>query len=195
MRRKGSRLILTSLICSTILALSLIFIFTPVSLANEPNSVSAAVPVRLVIPTLELDSRVIPVGTKTVVVDGKPYKMWETAENEVGWHNLSAPLGQVGNTVLAGHSDVKAKVFNPLKDVNIGDDIVVFAASAGQQPYRYRVTQKFLVQEVGVPVEERIKNAQWVAPTQDERLTLITCANPGATHRLIVIARPIIKES
>jgi sortase (surface protein transpeptidase) len=53
------------------------------------------------------------------------------------------------------------------------------------------VIQKLLVQEKGVSVETRVQNAQWVAPTSDERLTLVTCAGPDATHRLIVIARPV----
>jgi LPXTG-site transpeptidase (sortase) family protein len=175
----------------TLPALSLIFIFTSISLASGPNTVPAALPVRLMIPNIKLDSSIIPVGTKTVTVDGNSYQMWETADNEVGWHNLSAPLGQIGNTVLAGHSDIKAKVFENLNDVNIGDEILVFAGANQQQPYRYRVSQKLLVQEKGVPMEVRLKNAQLIAPTSDERLTLITCAQPGATHRLIVIALPI----
>lgn len=188
--RKRFLSILT-LFCRVILpALSLIFIFNSISLASEPVTVPAALPVRLIIPNIKLESSIIPVGIKSVVVDGKPYLMWETADNEVGWHNRSAPLGQTGNTVLAGHSDIKAKVFENLNDVNIGDEIIVFAGN-DQQPYRYQVTQKLLVQEKGVPLEVRLRNAQLIAPTADERLTLITCAQPGATHRLIVIALPI----
>ena len=66
---------------------------------------------------------------------------------------------------------------------------MAYSGSTGKE-YRYIITQKFLVREVGVPLETRIKNAQLIAPTQDERLTLVTCSQPGATHRLIVIARP-----
>jgi LPXTG-site transpeptidase (sortase) family protein len=181
-----------TLFCRFILpALSLIFIFNSVTLASEPSTVPATLPVRLIIPKIELDSTIIPVGVKQVIVDGKSYPIWETADNEVGWHNLSAPLGQVGNTVLAGHSDVQTKVFQNLNGVDIGDEITVFAGDHNQQSYRYRVSQKLLVQEKGVPVETRLKNAQLIAPTSDERLTLVTCAKPGATHRLIVIALPI----
>ena len=63
-------------------------------------------------------------------------------------------------------------------------------AFSGDQPHQYVVVEKLLVQEKGVPLETRIKNAQLIAPTEDERLTLVTCARPGATHRLIVIAQP-----
>jgi LPXTG-site transpeptidase (sortase) family protein len=174
----------------TVLVLSLAAVFAASAQANESETTASTSPIRLVIPKIELDSSVIPVGLKEIVIDGKTYKMWETADNEVGWHNLSAPLGQIGNTVLAGHSDIKAKVFRNLQHVEIGDEIIVFTRDNGPA-YRYEVTQKLLVQEKDVPIETRIKNAQWVAPTSDERLTLVTCAGPGASHRLIVIARPI----
>jgi sortase A len=176
-----------------ILALCLTCIFTTLALANEPAVVPQTTPIRLIIPTIALDSTIIPVGYKLIKVEGETYGIWETADNEVGWHNLSALLGQIGNTVLAGHSDIKARVFRDLKDVEIGDEIVAFAGNS-EKAFRYVVTEKFLVQEKGVPLETRVKNAQLIAPTDDERLTLITCAYPGATHRLIVIARPLIGQ-
>lgn len=151
------------------------------------GDVPAGVPTRMVVPAIALDSWVVPVDKAPVVVNGETYGQWNTADNQVGWHNLSAKLGEVGNTVFNGHSDVNAAVFRNLGYVMIGDEIIV---SSGVQNYRYVVTQKFLVQEGNVPLEVRIQNAAWMAPTQDERLTLITCANPGATHRLIIIAQP-----
>ncbi|MEJ2557714.1 MAG: sortase [Anaerolineae bacterium] len=119
---------------------------------------------------------------------GATYRQWSTADNLVSWHNLSAKLGQPGNTVLNGHSNVNGAVLRNLKCVEIGDEITIFS---GERDYHYIVTQKFSVKEKDVPLEARIENAQLIAPTQDERLTLITCANPGATHRLIVVARPM----
>jgi len=140
-----------------------------------------------VIPAISLDSQITPVGWEPVVINGATYRQWQTADNLVGWHNLSAKLGQMGNAVLNGHSDVNTEVFRNLAYVEIGDEIVVFS---GEEEHRYVVTQKFLVQEENVSLEERIENARWIASTQDERLTLVTCTNPGATHRIIVIARP-----
>jgi LPXTG-site transpeptidase (sortase) family protein len=155
--------------------------------ASGGGDVLAGMPIRLTIPAIALDSGVVPVDKAPVVINGETYGQWNTADNMVGWHNLSAKLGQVGNTVFNGHSDVNAAVFRNLGYVRIGDEIIV---SSGAQDYRYVVTQKFLVQEGNVPLEVRIQNAAWIAPSQDERLTLITCANPGATHRLILIAQP-----
>jgi sortase (surface protein transpeptidase) len=69
----------------------------------------------------------------------------------------------------------------------MGDEFTVFS---GDRDHRYVVTDKFLVQERDVSLAERIQNASCVAATGDERLTLVTCANLGATHRLILVARP-----
>jgi sortase A len=139
------------------------------------------------IPAIELDSLVVPVGWKKVEVDGQTYGQWDVDDNLVGWHNLSASLGQAGNSVLNGHSNIHGKVFRKLDGVEIGDIVVAFA---NNQTYRYVVSAKILVQEKGVSLEKRLENAKFISPTDDERLTLITCTKPGATHRLIVIASP-----
>lgn len=177
------------IIQSIALAVTLSIVFFSLALANDPASMAVA-PTRLVIPSIELDSSIVPVKLNTFVMNGVTYGTWDVAQNEVGWHNLTAPLGRPGNTVLAGHSDINSRVFRNLEYVNVGDEIVAFSGSTGQA-HRYVVTQKVLVQEVGVSLETRIRNARWIYPTQDERLTLITCAYPGATHRLIVVATPI----
>ncbi len=159
-------------------------------LVVEPKirDVPVGTPTRLLIPAIVLDSKITPVGWESLLIDGATYRQWSTTDNLVGWHNLSAKLGQPGNTVLNGHSNVNGAVFRNLKYVEIGDEITIFS---GEQDYHYVVTQKLSVKEKDVSLEARIENAQLITPTQDERLTLITCANPGATHRLIVIARPL----
>jgi sortase A len=56
------------------------------------------------------------------------------------------------------------------------------------------VQDKFIVKEVGVSLAQRRQNAQWIAPTRDERLTLVTCWPPdGNTYRVIVVAKPIME--
>jgi sortase A len=45
-------------------------------------------------------------------------------------------------------------------------------------------------------IEVRMNNAQWILPSVDERLTLISCwPYETNTHRLIVVARPLGQES
>jgi sortase A len=172
------------------LVFSSIFFQAQIVLADEAAK-PTSIPTRLIIPAISLDEAVVPVGLKEVKIEGKTYYQWLTDDNRVGWHNLSAPLGQVGNTVLNGHSDINAKVFQDLPKVEIGDELIV---CSDNQVYRYVVTEKFLVQEKGVSLAKRIENAQLIMPTPDERLTLITCAQPGATHRLVVIARRVLEH-
>ncbi|HXV97594.1 MAG TPA: sortase [Anaerolineae bacterium] len=172
--------------------ISLLILFNfgimPLSLQLAQAEVATpTIPTRLLIPDIALDSAVVPVGWKRVEVDGKIYGQWKVEDNLVGWHNLSARLGQIGNSVLNGHSNVYARVFRNLGQVEIGDMIIVFS---NNQTYYYTIAQKVLVQEKGVSTEKRLENAKFIQPTEDERLTLITCARPGATHRLIVIAYP-----
>jgi sortase A len=157
------------------------------AMESGAGDVPAGTPTRLIVPSVALDSQIIPVGKTAVVINGVAYGQWNTANDLVGWHDLSAKLGQAGNTVLNGHSDLNAAVFRNLDYVTLGDEIIVLS---GDQAHKYVVTHKFLVREKDVSLEERIQNAAWVAPTPDERLTLVTCANPGASHRLIIIAQP-----
>jgi len=167
---------------SIVFALALIFIFSAAAQANE-----AGIPTRLVISTINLDSQVVPVGLKEIEVEGVRGRQQLVDDNLVGWHNNSAGLGQAGNTILNGHSDIHAQVFGKLNQLEVGAEITVFSDN---QTYNYVVTQLVLVKEKGVSLEQRLENARLIAPTADERLTLITCAQPGATHRLIVIAQP-----
>ena len=77
-----------------------------------------------------------------------------------------------------------------LSDLVPGDEITLYA---GDQPHVYVVVERHIVKEVGVPHTVRLENARWIAPSQDVRLTLVTCAPyeaPGNTHRVIVVARP-----
>jgi LPXTG-site transpeptidase (sortase) family protein len=158
-----------------------------VAILPEVWEVPAGTPTRLVIPAIALDTRIVPVDQTPILIGDALYGQWNTVDNMAGWHNSSAELGQVGNTVLNGHSDVNAAVFRNLEYVDIGDEITIFS---NDRDYQYIVTDKFLVEERDVSLDQRVQNAAWIAPTQDERLTLVTCAKPGATHRLIVIGRP-----
>ena len=157
--------------------------------SGPPPSVDQNMPERLIIPTIDLDTAVVPVGLRTIEVNGQTYPIWATDKNGIGWHLDSGPPGYTGNTVLSGHSNGGGEIFRRLDEVAIDDEIII---QTDQGWYRYRVTQKLILKEQGEPVEVRAANAQWILPTTDERLTLITCwPYPLSTHRLLVIAHPI----
>lgn len=106
----------------------------------------------------------------------------------VGWHETSATLGQPGNTVLNGHNWPENGPFRWLYKVQVGDPVIVYS---GGIPFSYRVAEILLLPEAGQPIEVRQTNARYIQPTEDERVTLVTCHPYGSTRfRLIVIARP-----
>ncbi len=152
-------------------------------------AVDGGVPTRLVIPSVGIDSKVIPVGWQLVEQNGQQFSIWQVADYAVGWHETSAHLGQTGNTVMAGHHNVNGEVFRDLVNVEVGDEVDVYS---GDQKFSYRVELKTIVKEKGEPLEVRQRNAQWIAPTNDERLTMVTCwPYTNNTHRVIVVAKPL----
>jgi sortase A len=159
----------------------------PQPTSSEP--VGAGIPTRLVIDSVGIDSAVMPVGWQFVEQSGRQYSIWQVADNAVGWHKTSAKLGQPGNTIMSGHHNVKGEVFRDLVNVEIGDKVVAYV---GDQKFEYQVELKTIVKEKDEPLEVRQRNAQWIASTDDERLTFVTCwPYTNNTHRVIVVAKPI----
>jgi len=129
------------------------------------------------------------VGWTMTTEKGQRIITWEVPDNAVGWHKTSAYPGQPGNTVLNGHHNIRGEVFRYLVDLQPDDDIYVYV---GEKRFHYRVTEKHILKEKGEPPEVREANAKWIAPTKDERLTLVTCwPYTNNTHRLIIVARPV----
>jgi len=122
--------------------------------------------------------------------EGPTQAAWEVPPlYAAGWHTTSAPLGAPGNTVLNGHNTTHGEVFRDLYTLKIGNSIVAYA---GNVPYTYTVTAILILPEAGQPLEVRIENARYILPTDDERLTLVTCHPYGSLrYRLIVIAHPL----
>lgn len=147
-------------------------------------------PSRLVIPAIGLDAPVRPVGLMTVTEGGQTYYQWQVPDGfAAGWFDTSAPPGQPGNTVLDGHHNIRGQVFRYLVNLKPGDTILVYA---GEQVYRYIVRERHILLEKGQSLAVRLKNAEWIQPTADERLTLVTCwPYTNNTHRLIVVAVPV----
>lgn len=146
---------------------------------SRPFAARSLPPERVVAPTIDLDSRVIPLGTR---LDKTGSLMWETAPFAVGHHLGTANPGDVGNVVLSGHisSMHEGAVFHRLPDLKVGDGVIVFTA---QQPYLYRVVDRDVVEPSHVEVLDNTP-----VPT----VTLITCVPDGVyTHRLVVRAEAI----
>jgi len=142
-----------------------------------------------VIPQIDLDSPIVPIGWVAVEQEGIRTRVWEVADYVVGWHETSSRPGQTGNIVLNGHHNIKGEIFRYLVDLEPGDQVYVYAKD---DRYTFAVTEKHILKEKGESLEVRRENAKWIEPTIDERLTLITCwPYTNNTHRLIVVARPV----
>lgn len=147
-------------------------------------------PDRITIPVIELDAPVIVADFKEVTVDDKIYRQWVAPDMfAAGWHRTSALLGEPANTVLNGHHNAFGEVFRRLVDLQAGDVILVYS---GERRFAYAVAQRMILAERGQPLDVRLANAQWIQPSSDERLTLVTCwPYTSNTHRLILVAMPV----
>lgn len=158
----------------------------PTSSASHQSTIS-----RVIIPSINVDSKVVEVGWDVKQQGDQQVAIWQVAEYAVGQHKGSANPGEGGNVVLAGHVGGYGKVFKDLYYVKPGDQITLY--SAGQQ-YLYTVQERLLVTEEGVSDEQHAANAQLIAPTDHEVATLVTCwpaKGPNKfTQRVVVRAVP-----
>lgn len=146
-------------------------------------------PTRIQAGAIGLDAPVVEAGWSRVDADGEQVIEWEVPDDAAGYHVGSARPGECGNTVISGHNNTGGEVFRHLVDLSLGDEVRLHV---GDAVYRYRVEQKEILRQAGASAEERRENARFIGPTDDERLTLVTCwPDTGNSHRLIVIARPV----
>jgi sortase (surface protein transpeptidase) len=143
-------------------------------------------PVRLRIPSLQVDA---PVGTVGKVADGSVEvpERWE----EVGWYDGGARPGEDGPAVLLGHVDSKAgpAVFVRLPQVQMGAVVEVVDAEGG--------VARFAVDRVEQYPKTRFPTEAVYLPLLRPELRLVTCG--GAFDRatghyvdnIIVYASPV----
>jgi len=145
-----------------------------------------------VISKLGLDSKVVEAGWRVEKRDGQWVSVWNVADYAAGFHRGSAYPGHIGNTVISGHHNIKGEVFRYIVDLGPGDEVILYV---GEMPYRYVVEEKLILPDKYVSAEQKRENGKWVRYFPDERLTLVTCwPYTNNTHRVIVIAKPLLDE-
>lgn len=161
---------------------------TPIVTPGPFPAPASSPPTHILAPAINLDTSVTEVGTYFVQEGRYLVRYHEVADYAAGWHNDSALPGAVGNTVLAGHNNTRGEVFRYVSELEPGD--MIYLQAEGRQ-YPYRVAKKMILPEKFVSPEQQYQNARWIAPTDDRRLTLITCwPYVGNTHRVVVVALP-----
>lgn len=153
---------------------------------------TGAPPTRLVIPSIQLDTPVRPVGPVTVVRGGEKMVIWDTLHDIASFHETSAYPGTGGNVVINGHRDIYGSVFLHLDKVRRGDQILVYV---GELTYIYEVVDILKLPYVNASPAQMAEQLRLIGPADEERLTILTCTPVGkATHRLYVLAEPPSSE-
>jgi sortase A len=161
---------------------------SPTATPTPIHAPAAGPPTRITIPKLDLDSPVVNVGIIERYVDGVLHREWAVADGAAGFHEGMAWPGQVGNTVLSGHNNIRGEVFRDIHQLAPGNDVFVWV---GENGYRYTVSTVVRLPIKGAPADVLEDNLKWIQPTADQRLTLVTCWPPWSnTHRTIVVAYP-----
>ena len=166
----------------------------PVIIPLIGTPVPISIPNRIVIPAIQLDAPVVAATLRTIVYLGTTYPQWKVPNLfTAGWASTSASLGTIGNTVLFGHHNSHGEVFAHLVDLQVNDLIEIYS---GERKFTYIVALKMILRERNEPVDLRLQNARWILPSEDERLTLLTCwPYTSNTHRLIIVAIPVSTDS
>ena len=148
------------------------------------------IPDWIIIPAIKVDAPVIPSTQSTLEIRDQWFEQWTVPDQRAaGWQANSAPLGEVGNTVIGGHHNAYGKVFGHLVELEIGDLVYLYS---GQKVFIYEVVDKQLLKEVDVSLDIRRANGEWIAHKDDERITLVTCwPKRGNSHRVIIVAKPV----
>lgn len=152
--------------------------------ANSKLPVSVNKPVRLKIPTINVDASIEYVGITPLGAMDVP-----KGPTPVAWFDLGPRPGEIGSAVIAGHSGwkdgVKA-VFNNLDKLNIGDKIYV--------EDEFGATTTFVVQKVRTYDPKDDTSSVFGSSDGKVHLNLITCVgfwdkvNKDSSNRLVVFA-------
>lgn len=146
-------------------------------------------PTHITIPAANVDAAVVPVGiVEEAGANGETIYVWDVADNAAGFHEGMALPGHPGNTVISGHNNIRGEVFRDLHKLVPGDLVYLWV---GPARYHYRVTAIYRLPITGAPEEILKDNLRWIMPTEDQRLTLVTCwPSWSNTHRIVVVAFP-----
>jgi hypothetical protein len=153
--------------------------------ATPPRGAVRGRPVRLRMASIDVDSRIRPVGVRDDRQMALPDEPWV-----LGWYRFGpAPGAGVGSVVLAGHLDSRRYGVGPLvtlRDTEVGDPVTVTSADGTTADYRVVRVERF---------DRQALPAELFARTGRERLRIITCGggyDPGSGYEqnLVVTAIP-----
>ena len=137
------------------------------SAATSSSLSTKNLPVRLIIPRLNVDAKVQALGITRKGNMAAPNNF-----TDVSWYKLGTIPGNMGSAVMAGHEDNAASldgVFKHLDDLAVGDDVYVLDANGTKLHFRVTEKETYPYNLTG-PDLKKVFNASDAA-----RLNLITC--------------------
>ncbi|MEM7535716.1 MAG: sortase [Chloroflexota bacterium] len=150
-------------------------------------------PTYLSIPAISVSTPVEEMGWHLETdANGNTKSVWDVIDFAAGWHLNSTKPGQGGNVVMSGHNNIQGSIFRDLYLLEEGNTIYVWAKEkiVHDTLFTYAVDRVMILPEKHVTYEQRLSNARWIQPFEDERLTLVSCYPPdNNTHRVIVVAK------
>jgi LPXTG-site transpeptidase (sortase) family protein len=163
---------------------------TPIEIPKQLASTGPIV--RLVIPRLDIDSAVIPIGWNTEKLFAS-----QNRTDLVGHLKTSVNPGSGSNVVLVGHNYNNTGhnwtgVFHDLKDLKPGDKIKVYTQNGGKHIYKVKKVKQLPWN--GNKGLELDKHLGYLWPKPHEQLTLITCGGDFLrtwSARVYVVALPV----
>ena len=173
-------------------AVALITASTTVSAATTTNSANSTtttsapigIPVGLIIPAININTTIAPVGVTADGAMGVPVGPTSTT-----WFDLGARPGQIGSAVIAGHEGWKDGIFAIFDDLNKlqpGDKIYVVDDQGAMRT--------FIVQSLGIFGQDDSAITVFNSSDGLAHLNLITCegtwnaAEKSYSNRLVVFA-------
>lgn len=150
-------------------------------------------PIRIVIAKIDVNARVQESEIETWSdAQGQIGLRWADPGRAVGHLSGTGMPGQYDNMVFTGHNNWLGEVFRRLPELKRGDEIIVYT---DQAEHRYQVDERWIVPYRRDPERGQARLKGYVAQTEDERLTLISCY-PYVTNadRIVVIARPMAQQ-
>lgn len=145
-------------------------------------------PARLVIEKISLDTEIEDTG-----VDSERRMDVPSDYRKVGWWKFGAKPGETGSAVLAGHNTLdngKPGVFSRLKNLKIGDNLIVTGVSGNEQKFEIKQIKAYSTQDFPTEFIYADKGGR--------KLNLVTCAGRYVksendySERLVIFSEKIL---
>jgi sortase (surface protein transpeptidase) len=156
----------------------------PALVSAEAEPVLGSTPMAIDIPKIGAHAQVVPLGQED---DGT---MQAPADPDtVGWYDLGAGVGALGNALLDGHVDWggRLRAFGLLKELEPGDAIQITDVDGAV--FSYHVAWTRLYTADNAPLDEIF------AQTNAEEVTLITCGGAFDPSTRMYVSRWIVRAT